>query len=130
MPTLLIGAPLEESKKARLNEALYWMETMLKGRTWLAAEHFTLADLACGVTVSQIEAFEFDLRNYPRVRDWLQNCKEELEPYGYKVSIPTLFSASNSLSCKFQEINQSGADVLAEMLKAKLSTQKKIAIEN
>ncbi|KAL5283288.1 hypothetical protein ACFFRR_005895 [Megaselia abdita] len=102
MPTIFMGAPLEESKKSKLNEALYWLECMLKGKTWLAAEHFTIADLTCGVTVSQIEAFEFDLRNYPKTRDWLQRFKDELEPYGY------------------QEINQSGADVLAEMFKAKL----------
>lgn len=87
MPTVFMGAPLDESKKSRLNEALFWMESMLKGHTWLAAEHFTIADLTCGVTVSQIEAFEFDLKNYPRVRDWLKSFKEELEPYGYKVSI-------------------------------------------
>lgn len=85
MPTVFMGAPLEESKKSKLNEALYWLESMLKGRTWLAAEHFTIADLTCGVTVSQIEAFEFDLRSYPKVRDWLQRFKDELEPYGYQV---------------------------------------------
>lgn len=121
MPTVFMGAPLEESKKSKLNEALYWLECFLKGKAWLAAEHFTIADLTCGVTVSQIEAFEFDLRNYPRTRDWLQRFKDELEPYGYQVFFRVLHKkVLYKLLFNFQEINQSGADVLAEMFKAKL----------
>lgn len=102
-PTIRIGAHLDESKKARLEEALGWLEAILKGRIWAAAEQFTLADLSLCVTVSQIEAFGFDLQAYPKLRNWLEKCKMELEPYGY------------------QEINQSGADTLAQMFREKLS---------
>lgn len=45
-----------------------------------------LADLSLCVTVSQIEAFGFELGPYPKVRAWLQKCKDELEPFGYKVN--------------------------------------------
>lgn len=102
-PTILIGAHLDETKKARLEEALGWLEAMLKGRVWTAAENFTVADLALCVTVSQIEAFGFDLQAYPKTRLWLDKCKELLEPFGY------------------QEINQSGADTLCAMFRDKLS---------
>lgn len=102
-PTMRLGAPLDETKKARLEEALGWLETIMKNRTWAAAEQFTVADLSLCVTVSQIESFGFDLKPYPKTRIWLEKCKEELEPFGY------------------QEINQSGADMLGGMFREKLS---------
>lgn len=87
---MLLGAPLDETKKAKLAEALMWFDTVLKGRTWAAASTFTLADLALCVTVSQIDAFEFDMRPYPRVNAWFSKCKEELEPFGYDVNFQFL----------------------------------------
>ncbi|CAO1442476.1 unnamed protein product [Diamesa serratosioi] len=101
-PTIVLGAPLDESKKARLAEALGFLETMLNGKQFSTGDSFTLADLTLAVTTSQIEAFEFDLRPYPKVRKWLEECKKELEPYGY------------------QEINQIGADTLSGLFRSKL----------
>lgn len=83
---IFAGAPLDEQKKTRLNDALNFLETMLKGRTWCAAGNFTVADLALTITVAQIEFFEFDLEPYSRIRTWLQRCKEFLRPHGYEVS--------------------------------------------
>lgn len=85
IPTMFYGAPLDESKKAKLAEALGWFDTVLKGKLWAAADQFTIGDLSLCVTVSQIEAFGFDLGPYPRIRTWFQKCKEELEPFGYQV---------------------------------------------
>lgn len=102
-PTIQVGAHLDETKKARLEEALGWLESILKGRTWTAAGQFTIADLALCVTVSQIESFGFDLMPYPKMRLWLEKCKDELGPFGY------------------QEINQSGADMLSARFREKLS---------
>ena len=81
-----MGAPLDETKKARLNEALGWFETILKGRKFSAAEQFTIADLTLMVTISQIEAFEFDIQSYGRIKQWFQRCKEFCQPYDYEVS--------------------------------------------
>lgn len=86
-----MGAPLDETKKARLAEALGWLDDILKGRTWLADENFTVADLSIAVTVSQIEAYEFDLGPFARIRTWLQKCKDELNPYGYEVGFFSIF---------------------------------------
>lgn len=99
---MLMGAPLDETKKALLAEGLGWFDALLKGRTWAAADHFTLADLSLCVTISQIEAFGFELGPYSRIRAWHQRCKDELEPFGY------------------QEINQHGADTLAGIFRSKL----------
>lgn len=81
-----MGAPLDEKKKAQFDEALGFFEAVLKGRTWAAVNHFTIADLSLTVTVSQAEAFGHDLTPYTRVSTWLQRCKDVLEPHGYEVS--------------------------------------------
>lgn len=85
-PTIILGAPLDESKKARLSEALGFFESMLKNKKFSTGDDFTIADLALCVTVSQIDAFEFNLHPYPKIRKWLVECKNELEPFGYEVS--------------------------------------------
>lgn len=85
MPTLLTGEPLDSGKKARMEEALGFFDVMLKGRTWAAVNHFTIADLALTITVSQIEAYGFDLMPYTRVTTWLQRCKDFLTQHGYEV---------------------------------------------
>ncbi|XP_037030737.1 glutathione S-transferase D7 isoform X2 [Bradysia coprophila] len=101
-PTMIMGAPLDETKKARLDEALGWFDVMLKGRTWCAANSLTVADITLLVTVSQIEAMDFDIKPYARVAIWLNRCKGALEAYGY------------------EEINQTGCDVLASLFRSKL----------
>lgn len=82
---MLYGEPLEEVNKNRLDQALGFFEEMLKGRTWAAVNHFTIADLSLTVTVSQIEAFGHNLSAYTRVTTWLQRCKDLLGPHGYEV---------------------------------------------
>lgn len=59
----------------------------MKGRTWQAAENFTLADLSLCVTVSQIEAFGMSLNPYVKIKQWFKICKDHLEPFGYDVSV-------------------------------------------
>lgn len=86
-PTIRLGAPIEEPKRAKLEESLRWLENIMKGRVWQAADHFTVADLAICVTVSQIEAFGIELKSYPRVKQWFKQCKVHLESFGYDVSI-------------------------------------------
>lgn len=83
---MFMGAPLDETKKAKLSEALGWFDAILKGRQFTAADQFTIADLTLMVTISQIEAFGFDLQPYSRVKQWFKRCKEFMEPYDYDVS--------------------------------------------
>ena len=85
-PTIIVGAPLDESKKARLVEALGFFETILKNKKFSTGDDFTIADLSLCVTVSQIEAFGFSLTPFTKIRKWLAECKNELGSYGYEVS--------------------------------------------
>lgn len=100
---MFIGAPLDEGKRAKLAEAVGWLNTILEGRQYAAAEHFTIADLTLLVTVSQLEAFEFELRPYKHIRQWLDRCKDHMAPYDY------------------EELNVSKATLLADMFKAKMN---------
>lgn len=85
-PTIILGAPLDETKKARLAEALGFFESMLKNKKFSTGDDFTLADLSLCVTISQVETFAFNLHPFPKVRKWLTECKNYLEPFGYHVS--------------------------------------------
>lgn len=83
--TMFRGAPLVEAKRQQLADALAVFDAVLRGRSWSAADHFTVADLTLTVTVSQLEGFGFDLGPYKRVQAWLMRCKNKLEPFGYQV---------------------------------------------
>ncbi|XP_075148972.1 glutathione S-transferase D7-like isoform X2 [Haematobia irritans] len=101
-PTMFMGAPLDETKKAKLYEALGWFDEILKGRQYSAADQFTIADLTLMVTISQIEAFGFDLISFKRIQQWYKRCKEYMQPFDY------------------EELNGNQALILAEMFKEKL----------
>lgn len=82
---IFLGTPLDPLKRSLLVEAMNWYEGMLRRHMYAACEHFTIADLSLVVTISQIEAFDFDMVPYPRIRAWLQRCKVDLEAYGFEV---------------------------------------------
>ena len=86
-----MGAPLDETKKSKLLEALGWLDTILKGRDYAAANHFTIADLTLCVTVSQMEAFEFEMNTCKNVKAWMERCKQHLEPFEYEVGEEIFF---------------------------------------
>lgn len=99
---MFIGAPLDEGKRARLSEAVGWLNVILEGREYAAAGHFTIADLTLLVTISQLDAFGFELKPYKSIGQWLKRCKEHMAPYDY------------------EELNGSKAMLLADMFKAKI----------
>lgn len=88
-PTLMLGAPLDETKKAKLNEAVGWFNSILKRvdakKPFVTGSNFTIADIALLVTVSQLEAFGYDLSPYAAVLQWLKQSKSYMEKYDYEV---------------------------------------------
>jgi glutathione S-transferase len=66
------NAPLDHKQATRLAERLLrFMEQQLAGRTYLAADHPTLADLACYSYVAHVPEGGVSLDPYPSVRAWL-----------------------------------------------------------
>lgn len=93
---MFYGIALDESKKAKLEEAMGWYEAVLKNHSYAAGQTFTLADISLCVTVSQIEAFKFNISPYPRMRAWLTRCKQDLAPYGYEVRMIYVIQARSA----------------------------------
>nr|QLI62209.1 glutathione S-transferase 13 [Streltzoviella insularis] len=98
-PILFKGEEYDDEKADKLNEALDWLNTMLEGKTFVAGDNLTIADISIVVTFTNLEALDYDLNAYDNVKKWFARTKKALEPYGYK------------------EIDQSGAQILASLLK-------------
>lgn len=58
------------------DKVLAFMETELTQRTWLAAAHVTLADLACYSYIAHAPEGGIDLTPYPSVRAWIQRVEQ------------------------------------------------------
>lgn len=54
--------------------ALAPLERALQRGAWLAAEHFTVADLNVAGVLSPSRAQSIDFSDFPHVSDWLQRC--------------------------------------------------------
>ena len=72
----LFGAPGDrEACHAIGARVLTFMENHLVGREWLAAEHPTIADLACYSYVAHAPEGGIMLEPYPAVREWLRRVE-------------------------------------------------------
>lgn len=55
----------------RLRSALKVLDTHLTDRAWIAADHVTIADIACAGYLYYPEPFTFDRAEYPNINRWL-----------------------------------------------------------
>jgi glutathione S-transferase len=67
-------AAIGEKAAAMVERSLALLETTLGARRWLAADHFTVADLNVAAVLSPSRAAKIDFARFPVVRDWLQRC--------------------------------------------------------
>lgn len=49
------GAPFDEEKKKKLDEAYVFLDKFLEGGKWAAGDNYTLADIALAASVSTAE---------------------------------------------------------------------------
>ncbi|KAL0842409.1 hypothetical protein ABMA28_014520 [Loxostege sticticalis] len=75
---LLRGAPLPSPAKLEaMDEAYGVLEAYLQSRRFVAADHFTLADLSVGaVATAGLLLRKLDKDKFPRCADWLQELEE------------------------------------------------------
>ena len=74
----LFGLPDDPVRAARISErVLNFMDGHLDGRGFLAADHVTLADLACYSYVAHAPDGGIDLQPYPAVRAWLARVESQ-----------------------------------------------------
>jgi glutathione S-transferase len=50
------------------------LDQVLTGRSWLADDHFTVADLNVAAVMSWVKPARFDLTPWPALGDWLERC--------------------------------------------------------
>nr|QHU79939.1 glutathione S-transferase D12 [Bemisia tabaci] len=105
LPYMFAGAPLDEAKLKKLEEAFKFFDDMLKGSVYAAGDRITVADAALASTVSTIEAVGvIDVGKYPNVSRWYRNVKNAIPDY--------------------ENTNQKGALAFAEFANAMISKRK------
>lgn len=53
------GAPFDDEKKKKLDEAYEFLDKYLEGGKWAAGDNYTLADIALAASVSTAEVNDF-----------------------------------------------------------------------
>ncbi|KAJ8724373.1 hypothetical protein PYW08_015847 [Mythimna loreyi] len=99
VPMLFNGEEYNEEKAAKLDEALGWLNTFLDGQAFVAGEDLTVADISIIVTITNLDAFGYDMSAHENVMKWFERTKKALEPYGYN------------------EVDAAGARIMASFLK-------------
>ena len=70
------NAPWDHKQAVRIAERLLrFMDGHLGGRTYLAADHPTIADLACYSYVAHVPEGGVSLEPYPAVRAWISRVE-------------------------------------------------------
>jgi glutathione S-transferase len=67
-------AAIGDHARAMIDRSLTLLEQTLGDRRWLAAEHFSVADLNVASVLSPSRAAQIDFEPRPHVRDWLTRC--------------------------------------------------------
>ena len=87
------GRPVDlERAEAESKRLFKWMQQELADRTWLAADHATIADIAMYSYVRVSDEGELDLAPYPAILRWLEDVETldgfEAMPRGDGVKFP------------------------------------------
>jgi len=69
-----LRAAVGERAKGMIERSLPLLDATLGERRWLAAAHFTVADLNVAAVLSPSRAARIDFTPYPNVLDWLSRC--------------------------------------------------------
>jgi glutathione S-transferase len=77
----MFGRPVDLDAADRECKRLFkWMQQELAERTWLAADHATIADIAMYPYVRVVDEGEIDLEPFPAILRWLEDV-EKLEGF-------------------------------------------------
>lgn len=68
--------PLDPEKLKKLESAIELLNTFLEGKTYVAGDRLTIADISLLATVSSFSFSRFDFTKYPNIVRWLENGKK------------------------------------------------------
>ncbi|XP_061705098.1 glutathione S-transferase 1-1-like [Cydia pomonella] len=80
-PQLFGGAPADQGKLQKIEEALKFLDTFLEGQKYVAGPNLTLADLSLIATVSSFEVTDVDFKKYSNVKRWYETVKSTAPGY-------------------------------------------------
>lgn len=90
-PMMFGGAPFDQSKKEKLDEAFGFLNTFLEGQTWVAGPKLTIADISIAASVSTCEAVGYPIKNYPNVYKWYERAQKEIPGYSVNAEGTEIF---------------------------------------
>jgi glutathione S-transferase len=65
----------DEEIDARCDHILGLMDAHLDGRSWLALDHHTIADLSCFAPISMLKVSGYDTDRWSNVTGWLEHVR-------------------------------------------------------
>ncbi|KAF4522945.1 hypothetical protein B566_EDAN012640 [Ephemera danica] len=80
-PAIFGGAPLDDGKKKKLEEALEFLDKFLDGQEWVAGNDLTIADISLVASVTTVDIVGFDLSKYNNITSWLARAKSSISGY-------------------------------------------------
>lgn len=75
------GAPLDEEKLEKLNQAFEFLNTFLGQTAWVAGDDITVADCSIVASLSTFEIVGIDLSKYSNITSYLAKAKSSLKNY-------------------------------------------------
>ncbi|XP_048001479.1 glutathione S-transferase 1-1-like [Leguminivora glycinivorella] len=80
-PQIFGGAPADQGKLQKIEEALKFLDTFLEGQKYVAGPNLTIADLSLIASVSSFEATDIDFKKYSNVKRWYETVKSTAPGY-------------------------------------------------
>ncbi|CAG9579564.1 unnamed protein product [Danaus chrysippus] len=80
-PQIFGGAPADQDKLAKVEDALKLLDTFLEGQKYVAGPNLTVADLSIIAGVSSFEASDIDFKKYANVKRWYETVKSTAPGY-------------------------------------------------
>ncbi|CAH0583274.1 unnamed protein product [Chrysodeixis includens] len=80
-PQFTTGAPADPALQKKFEESLGVLDAFLEGNTYAVGDHLTIADLSLVATVSSLEFFDINLKEYPNVLRWFDLVKSTAPKY-------------------------------------------------
>lgn len=85
---------MDPGKLSQLTDAIEIFETILGTRKWASGSTFTLADISLCQSFCQLDAFDYNIQQFPRVTAWYKATQQQLKPYGYEVRVKKCLSVN------------------------------------
>nr|QEP99756.1 glutathione S-transferase delta 2 [Glyphodes pyloalis]QGZ00471.1 glutathione S-transferase delta2 [Glyphodes pyloalis]QIJ96706.1 glutathione S-transferase delta 2 [Glyphodes pyloalis] len=80
-PQLFGGAPADQAKLEKLEDALKVVNTLLEGKQYLTGNTLTIADLDYLAAISTFEATDVNFLKYPNIKRWYETAKSNAPGY-------------------------------------------------